>query len=119
MLSSAEPIVDHHVGSVMGKCVYCGEPAGFLRGKHSECEKKHADALEKIPIFFARLEQSDLSSKRFHELIDGVATASHVGEDELRRIAIEGIGKLIDDCLTNATMTDDLDIRVGQLCEVF
>lgn len=25
----------------MGKCKYCGNPAGFLRSKHAECEEKH------------------------------------------------------------------------------
>jgi|WetSurSiteA1Bulk_404760.scaffolds.fasta_scaffold06118_2 hypothetical protein len=25
----------------MGKCKYCGKPAGFLRSKHAECEEKH------------------------------------------------------------------------------
>lgn len=25
----------------MGNCKYCGKPAGFLRGKHKECEEKH------------------------------------------------------------------------------
>lgn len=25
----------------MGSCIYCGKPAGFLRGKHKECEEQH------------------------------------------------------------------------------
>ncbi len=25
----------------MGNCKYCGKPAGFLRGKHAECEERH------------------------------------------------------------------------------
>ena len=25
----------------MGNCKYCGKPAGFLRGKHAECEEQH------------------------------------------------------------------------------
>lgn len=25
----------------MGNCTYCGKPAGFLRGKHAECEEHH------------------------------------------------------------------------------
>jgi len=25
----------------LGNCKYCGKPAGFLRGKHKECEEKH------------------------------------------------------------------------------
>lgn len=25
----------------MGKCIYCGKPAGFLRSKHVECEQQH------------------------------------------------------------------------------
>lgn len=25
----------------MGRCIYCGQPAGFLRNKHRECTEKH------------------------------------------------------------------------------
>lgn len=32
----------------MGDCKYCGKPAGFLRGKHSECEARHHRGAQKI-----------------------------------------------------------------------
>lgn len=27
----------------MGKCRYCGRPAGFLRNVHKECERRHLE----------------------------------------------------------------------------
>lgn len=32
----------------MGDCKFCGQPAGFLRSQHKECEKSHAEARKQI-----------------------------------------------------------------------
>ena len=32
----------------MGKCLYCGQGAGFFRNKHNECEAKHLKGLSSI-----------------------------------------------------------------------
>lgn len=32
----------------MGKCLYCGQDAGFFRNKHNECETKHLQGLASI-----------------------------------------------------------------------
>ncbi len=34
----------------MGNCIYCGQPAGFLRSRHKECEASHREKMRKIEI---------------------------------------------------------------------
>ncbi len=36
------------VWSDMGNCIYCGQPAGFLRNKHPESARKHDAAWAEI-----------------------------------------------------------------------
>jgi len=32
----------------MGKCIYCNQPAGFLRKKHKSCHESHLEVLSKV-----------------------------------------------------------------------
>ena len=40
----------------MGQCVYCDEPAGFLRRSHGECRESHAQGVETIVATVADVE---------------------------------------------------------------
>lgn len=32
----------------MGNCIYCGNPAGFLRKTHKDCKQKHEQGRSEI-----------------------------------------------------------------------
>lgn len=32
----------------MGKCIYCGQDAGFFHRKHAECEQRHFNGIARI-----------------------------------------------------------------------
>ena len=87
----------------MGKCRYCGNPAGFLRSKHSECDELNQSGRQRIAIevlraikdsgnfdnlerAIAKIEQSAfiLSSERKAHLVKG-------WEDSVEQFLEDGI----------------------------
>ena len=75
----------------MANCIYCGKPVGFLRKHHAACRAKHDIAAAKIPGFFVKCLESSLSGEKFHKLAVDVAKANHIGDEELRQLAIKGL----------------------------
>jgi hypothetical protein len=52
---------------------------------------KHDVAAAKIPGFFVNCLESSLSGEKFHKLAVDVAEANHIGDEELRQLAIKGL----------------------------
>jgi hypothetical protein len=80
----------------MGRCTYCGRSAGFLRKVHSQCKVQHDTALARIPEFFPRFFDSDLSADRFCQLLQEGANASYIKLPELRGAVAGGISAVVD-----------------------
>jgi hypothetical protein len=80
----------------MGRCSYCGQPAGFLRTQHTECSARYHRAMSMMPTFFAKFLESQVPAHRFSELLRGAAQAAFVRPEELSKLAVSEIGKAID-----------------------
>lgn len=80
----------------MGRCSYCGEPAGFLRVQHAECSARYSRAMSMMPTFFAKYLDSQVPAERFSELLRGAAQAAFVPREELASLSVAEIGKTID-----------------------
>jgi hypothetical protein len=95
----------------MGRCIYCGEPAGFLRKQHKACREKHQQALAKIPEFFEKILASHLSVERFHDLLVEVAQTSFITPDNLKTVALEGTKKAALKILEQRLLTESEEDR--------
>jgi hypothetical protein len=98
------------LGATMGKCKYCGEPAGFLRKKHAECEDKFQqhqrviqDGREKI---VRKVSDSINGAEDFNDLeraITKIEKSFFVSTDDRQSLLIEGWEKAVE-----AFLDDDL-----------
>lgn len=92
----------------MGRCIYCGREAGFLRKKHPECEKKHFEGRSQIyHMAEDAILKSDVDLKALKEQIYQVAADSFVDPTLLQKLLGEawewGVMKALeDDLLTEA-----------------
>ncbi len=73
----------------MGDCIFCGQPAGFLRRKHKECEEQEQQRQRMREAGRAQITAEALGAisgtKDFVELessINGIATAASIPESE-------------------------------------
>ncbi len=103
----------------MGKCQYCGEPAGFLRRQHHKCRELHDLAEQKIPAFFTQFLKSTVPADKFRQLASDVARTHFVDEIELHRLAIQNIARLVDTTLQDHLLTADEEARITGLSNEF
>jgi len=103
----------------MNKCIYCGQPAGFLRWSHKSCRELHKTAATKIPEFFVKALDSSVEPARFNALAHEVARTHCVGDEEFRTLAIKGLVAAIDTAFKEHGLTEHDDQRIAGLCNEF
>ncbi len=90
----------------MGNCIYCGKPAGFLRKKHSECERLHQDGwasmLETVRNSIKKGDAFDsLLSKLEH-----LAKKSFINDTETKEALIKGWSHAVMDFLDDGVLSE-------------
>ena len=76
--------------SELGNCKFCGEPAGFLRSKHAECEQLHETGIKEIT---AEISQALLSSGSLDTLqshLSDIAKDCYVSDHETQTLLVQG-----------------------------
>lgn len=81
------------LGGHLGNCTYCGNPAGFFRSKHAECEQQHQQRQRVIERGKERIKAEACrvikSTEGFSELeqtmseVEGVSTFSNAERNEI------------------------------------
>jgi hypothetical protein len=99
----------------MGRCVYCDQPAGFLRRRHAECHERHARALAIIPELFSKALHSSLPATRFGDLLKDAAGASFIKPRDLGSICIAGMSRMIDEVLQERLLTRTEEERISEI----
>ena len=90
----------------MGKCIYCGKDAGFLRSSHKECREKHETGKTEILRLASSAASGDLDLRSAGDSIREVASASYVDSGLLKSLLI----RAFEDAL-NRALDDDILTR--------
>lgn len=99
----------------MGKCTYCGQPAGFFHSRHPECETRHQSAVAKIPLFFEKVMNNPIPAERFTELLRAGAEGAHLKPDELKAMCVAGINNIINMILRGRPLNNSEVQRITEL----
>lgn len=96
----------------MGNCIYCGQPAGFLRSRHSECQDKHSDALRRMldKARTAALGESPLET--LEPQLKVMAQQGYVSDASVKGVLVQGweqaVLHFLEDGNLNAQEENDL-----------
>jgi hypothetical protein len=79
----------------MGRCKYCGEPAGFLSKYHKECEQVKLDAWQKLlnKIEIAIVKGSDLDALK--NKIVSIGKSSFIDSNEIKDLLAIGFSNAV------------------------
>lgn len=117
----------------MGKCIYCKQPAGFLKNKHPACLEQHkAEEQRKreetarqenlrtqIIVLVASFPVSTTSLEDMGSQIKGLAAQAAVDESELHNLALKGWKAALDKALDDRLLSEDEEKRLMALKERF
>lgn len=100
-------------------CKFCGQPAGFLRSVHKECELAHSNALVSIPN---EITQSITSTSDFSNLnneITSLAKTAYVNQNELSELYSLGFDKAVENFLDDGVISKDEEERISGFKKYF
>jgi hypothetical protein len=96
----------------MGKCIYCGEPAGFLKKVHKECAAKHEEGKNKMVALVRDtiLDKGEYAS--LYNKLSGIAEESFIPADNIKRFLIRGWGSAVEGILGDGILDEDEEQRL-------
>lgn len=77
----------------MGKCKYCGIPAGMLSSVHKECDAKHINGINEIKNLLENIYDYD----RYRVKLKEVSNNSFISNEELEKLLSTKISNVIID----------------------
>lgn len=103
----------------MGKCTFCGEPAGILRTSHKECRQRHEQGESEIISLVSRsgLEMEDLNN--LQSSIEQVAENSYIDQQTLYALIVNGWEKAVDAAFEDGVLTEQEENALSELQQHF
>lgn len=95
----------------MGKCIYCGKQAGFLRKKHKSCEIKFNEFKQKISLLLSNLENINSVVSEFRN----IAESSYISREILKKVILDEIKNLIDRVLEDNILSEEEESKILEL----
>ncbi len=99
----------------MGKCIYCGRPAGFLRRYHKECKEKHDRGVEEIKEKVKDFFENGGEGEKLYDDVKSIAKNSYIKEEELKKILIEGWRNSVELAFDDGVLTEEEEKRLKEM----
>ena len=103
----------------MGNCTYCGNPAGFLRSRHAECEQEHqkrqrvvAEGKERITTEVSRVIKGTESFGDLEKTITEIEKTSLVPSSERNALLISAWEASVDKFLEDGVLDEAEEKRL-------
>lgn len=104
---------------MMGNCIYCDEPAGFLKKTHNECEQRHEQGKSKIISLVSRVRSEGGNLKRLETSVEQVASSSHIDTSTINALVVSGWEKAVDTAFDDGVLTEEEETALGELQQHF
>ncbi len=103
----------------MGNCIYCGEPAGFLKKTHKECKQRHKQGISEILSLIRKVGSEGGNLKRLESSIDQVALSSHIDISMKKSLVISGWERAVEAAFDDGILTEDEESALNELSQHF
>ena len=99
----------------MGDCIYCGQPAGFLRRAHGHCKDNHERGKSQIVSLVSRVSSEDVDYQRLNADIKEIASSSRMRRDAIRACVVAGYENAVERALDDHVITEEEQERLHGL----
>jgi hypothetical protein len=96
----------------MGNCKFCGEPAGFLRSKHAECEQRHENGKKQITAAISEALSPSGSLDALQCSLTDSAQHCYVSDHERQTLLIRGWTSATDRFLEDGVFDESEEKRL-------
>jgi len=103
----------------MGQCIYCGEPAGFLRKTHKECKQRHEQGKSEILTLIGKVGSEGGDLKRLESSIEQVASSSHIDTSTMNFLVASGWERAVEAAFDDGILTEEEENALSELKQHF
>lgn len=110
----------------MGKCIYCGQPAGFLRSKHKECEVAHLESLrlqdagrQQIIQTTSEFIQGQLPYEELEAQVSPIEETHNLSRDERSSLFVKAWEEIINKSLEDGPISPEKETRLVKFQKQF
>jgi hypothetical protein len=101
----------------VGTCKYCGQPAGFLRTKHSECTQRHEDGKREIVALITRSLSPSTAVEVVPDEVKKIGERSFISEAERHILVMEGWATAVERSLQDGVLSEVEEKRLNHLAD--
>ena len=98
----------------MGKCVHCGQSAGWFSSRHSACEQAHATALHRLPEALADAISAGRAVDDVEPELARIAETGHLKSEAVEALVSEGVARAVDLALDDEELTEAEEDRISE-----
>ena len=103
----------------MGKCLYCGKPAGFLKSSHKDCKQKHEQGKSEIISMVSNMGAKGGDLLHLEGSIKQIASMSFINDESLKSIIVQGWEKAVDIAFDDNLLSEQEESSLGKIIEHF
>lgn len=103
----------------MGNCIYCGEPAGFLKKTHKECKQHYEQGKSEIVSLIGRVGSEGGDLKRLESTIEQVAASSRIDKETMNSLLLSGWEKAVDVAFDDGLLSGEEETALSELKQYF
>jgi hypothetical protein len=98
----------------MAQCRYCKEDAGFLKSKHTECEKKHNEGCRTLTSLLLHAFRNHTDFYLLDGQIKTIISSNYIPEETKQRIYSEVFDKAVEEYLNDGIISDEESTTVAR-----
>ena len=104
----------------MGNCKYCGGKAGFLRGKHKECDATHKTGRAQLLALVEKAAgEPDFNESALRANLSAIADGVYVDDVGIDAVIAEGWRNSVKSALADGILTQDEETRLREFRDEF
>ncbi|MGI6113878.1 MAG: hypothetical protein ACOYEJ_07120 [Mahellales bacterium] len=103
----------------MGDCKYCGQPAGFLKKRHKECELAHSKGINEI---YSVIESCISDNSNIDDILkktQDIAKSSYISESEFPVVVKRGWERTVEHAFEDGVLTEGEEQCLGTMTKIF
>ena len=99
----------------MGQCVFCNQPAGFLRKQHSACRDRHESGKREIVALVSEIGTPERDLARLETQVGEIAAGCFVDDFMLRDLVVRGWESAVDVAFEDHVISEEEERLLAEL----
>jgi len=101
----------------MANCIYCGEPAGFLRKAHKECKQRHEQGKTEIISLISKVGSEGGDFNHLDTSIKQIASTSIIDKNTINELVVSGWEKAVEIAFEDGILSEQEEDTLDDLKE--